>query len=80
MSRLHALVNVKNWMFLLACSVWVMRCTALLCRAILRPFTFGFSHVDRRWGHVSIVVIAQCAVGVLMCEGPEDIFLVITHV
>ena len=33
----HALVNVKNRVFLLACKVLVMRCIALLCLAILRP-------------------------------------------
>ena len=26
----------------------------MLCRAILRPFKYGCSHVDRRWGHVSL--------------------------
>ena len=39
--RLHALVSVKNPVFLLACSVWVMRCTALLCHASMRPFALG---------------------------------------
>ena len=33
-----ALVMVRNLVFLLACNVWVIRCTALLCLAILRPF------------------------------------------
>ena len=31
-----------------------MRCTALLCRAILRPFKYGCSHVDSRCGHMSL--------------------------
>ena len=31
-----------------------MGCTALLCLAILKPFRNGCSHVDRRWGHVSM--------------------------
>jgi hypothetical protein len=48
--RLHALVNVKNRMFLLVCSVWVMRCIALLCRAIFRPLKYGCLHIDRSWG------------------------------
>ena len=39
---LLALVNVRNQVLLGACSVWVMRCTALLCRAILRPLSMGF--------------------------------------
>ena len=39
--------------FLSACNVWAMRCTALLCRAILSPLRNGCSHVDSRWGHVS---------------------------
>jgi hypothetical protein len=28
----------KNKVFMLACNAWVMRCTALLCCVILRPF------------------------------------------
>ena len=52
--RFHALVSAKNLVCLLACNVWVMRCTALLCLAILRPFKYGCSHVDKRWGHVSL--------------------------
>ena len=45
--KLFALVNVKNRVDLLACSVWAMRCIALLWRDILRPFMCGFSHVER---------------------------------
>ena len=52
--RLPTLVHVKNRVFLLACSVWVMRCIALLCHDNLRPFMYGFLHVDRRCGHVSL--------------------------
>ena len=52
--RLFALVSVKNRVFMLACNAWVMRCTALLCLAILRPFKYGFLHVDNKWGHVSL--------------------------
>jgi hypothetical protein len=48
-----AFVSVKNLVFLLACNVWVMRCSALLCRAILSPLRNGCSHVDSKWGHVS---------------------------
>ena len=48
------LVNVKNRVFLLACNVRVMRCTTLLCLAILMPFKYGCSHVHRRWGHVPL--------------------------
>jgi hypothetical protein len=55
--RLPALVNVKNRVVLLACSVWVMRCTTLLSRAILRPFKYGFLHVDKRWGHVAMSLL-----------------------
>jgi hypothetical protein len=36
--RCRALVSVKNRVFMLACIVWVMRCTALLCLVIPRPF------------------------------------------
>ena len=52
MLRLPALVSVKNRVFMLACNVWVMRCIALLCHAILKPFKYGCSHVDNKWGHV----------------------------
>ena len=52
--KLLALVNVKNLVFLLACSVWVIRWTALLCLVILSPFKYGCSHVDSKWGHVSL--------------------------
>jgi hypothetical protein len=39
--RLHALVNVKNRVFMLVYNAWVMRCAALLCCAILKPFKYG---------------------------------------
>ena len=55
--RLHPLVSVMNWVFLLTCSAWVMRCTALLCRVILKPFKCGCSHVDRKRGHVSLLLV-----------------------
>ena len=55
--RLQALVKVKNWVFSLAYSVWVMRWTALLCLAIHCPFKYGCSHVDNRWGHVSLSLL-----------------------
>ena len=48
------LVSVKYRVFLLAWSLWVMRCTSLLCLAILGPFRCGCSHVDKRWGQVSL--------------------------
>jgi hypothetical protein len=60
---------VKNSVDLLACGVWAMRCIALLWRDILKPFMCGFSHVERRCGHVSLPIIrAQGAIGVLVCE------------
>ena len=52
--RLPTLVNVKKRVFLLAWNVLVMRCTTLLCRVILRPFKYGCSHVERRWGHATL--------------------------
>ena len=52
--RLPALVNAKNRVFSLACNVWVIRCTALLCLSILRPSKYGCLHVDRRWGHTTL--------------------------
>jgi hypothetical protein len=33
-----ALIRVRNLVFLFACSVWEIRCTTLLCLAILSPF------------------------------------------
>jgi hypothetical protein len=30
--------------------------------------------------YVSIIAVAQCTIGVLMCEGPKDILHVIVHV
>ena len=51
---LHAFVSVRNRVLLLASSVWVMRSAALLWRAILGPFEYGVSHVDKRWDHVSM--------------------------
>ena len=49
--------TVYNRVFLLACDVWVIRCTALLCLAILRPFRYGCSHVDKTWDHVSLSLL-----------------------
>ena len=54
---LPALVNVRDRVFLLACKVWVMRWTALLCLAIHRPFKYRWSHVDSRCGHVSLSLV-----------------------
>ena len=54
---LQALGKVKNLVFLFACMVWVMRWTALLCLAILSPFMYGCSHVERRWGQVSLSLL-----------------------
>ena len=48
-----ALMRVKIRVNLVACSVWVMKCTAWLCLANLRPLRCWFLHKDRRWGHVS---------------------------
>ena len=50
--KLLALVNVKNMVDLLACSVWVTRCTALLWRDILRPSMCG--------SHMLIGGVAMC--------------------
>lgn len=50
---LHAtLMNVKNMVNMFASSVWDMRCTALLCMAILSHLIHWLVHVDRRCGHV----------------------------
>lgn len=37
-----ALISVKNWLNLLAGSVWTMRCTTLLWRDIPRSLMCGF--------------------------------------
>ena len=49
----HKYEHVMNLVFLFACGVWEMRCTAFLCLGTLSPFRYGCSHVDSRWGHVS---------------------------
>ena len=49
----HSLVW-RSECFLRACNVWVIRCRALLCLAILNPLRYECSHVDRMWGHVSL--------------------------
>ena len=49
-----ALTLVRNRVCLLACRVCVIRCTTLLCRAILSPFMYRCSHTNNRWGHVSL--------------------------
>ena len=49
--RLLALVSVKNLVFLLACNGWGVRCIALLCCTILRPFKYRCSHGSiHNWG------------------------------
>jgi hypothetical protein len=55
--RWPALTMVRNLVFLLACRVWVIRCTTLLCLAILSPFKHGCSHAESKWGHVSLVFV-----------------------
>jgi hypothetical protein len=55
----HALISVKNRVNLLACNVWTIRCTTLLYMDILRPSRCWLSHVDRRWGHVSLSFLKQ---------------------
>ena len=81
LSRLFALVTKKNLVLLLACDVWVIRCTALLCRAILRPFKYGCSHVDNRCGHVSLSLLWYNAhLGFRCVRGPKYVLLVVTHV
>ena len=55
--RCSTLASVKNWVFLWACNVCVMRCTALLCFAVLSPFKYGSTHVERRCGHVSLLFV-----------------------
>ena len=77
----HALVSVKNHVLLLAWSVWVMTCTTLLCRAILRPFRYGCSHVDRRWGHVFLSLLwHKVQLGFWCVRGQKMFFHVVTHI
>ena len=81
MTKFHVLISVKNHVNLLAYSDWAMRCIALLWRDILRPFMCWFSHVDRRWGHMSLSLLghimllgAHGIVGVWVGEGLEELF------
>ena len=71
----------KNHVNLLAYSDWAMRCIALLWCDILRPFMCSCSHVDRRWGHMSLSLLrhimllgAHGIVGVWVGEGLEEFF------
>jgi hypothetical protein len=75
LSRWHALVNVKNRVFLLVCNVRVMRCIALLCLAILKPFKYGCSNVERRWGHVSLSLRCHNVQLGFWCMRGQNIFL-----
>ena len=66
---------------LLAGSVWVMRCTALLWRAILRPFRYGCSHIDNRWGHVSLSFLRHnVQLGFWYMRGQKMFLPVVSHV
>ena len=73
--KLHVLVSVKNWVDLLACSIRAMRCTALLWRDILRFFMCEFSHVDRRCGHVSVIIRHNMSLGFWCVRGQKVSFL-----
>ena len=58
-----------------------MRCTDLLWRAILKPFRFGCSHIDKKCGHVSMSFLwHNVQLGLLNLRGPKMFFFVITHV
>ena len=61
-------------MCLLACSVCVIRCTALLWRAILSPFRNGCSHVESRWGHVSLSFLWHSVQLGFWCVRGQNIF------
>ena len=71
----YALVKVRNLVFLFACIVWEMRCTALLCLAILSPFRYGCSHVDSRWGHVSHLFLWHRVHLAFWCVRGHNMFL-----
>ena len=66
---------------LLACSVWVIRCTPLLCLAILSPFRYGCSHVDMMWGHVSLSLLwHRVQLGFWCVRGQKMFFPMIAHI
>ena len=65
--KFHAMISVRNLVNLLDCSVWTMRCTTLLWHDILRPFMREFSHVERRWGHVSLPLFGRGGDCVVAC-------------
>ena len=71
---LLALVSVKKRVFLFAWSVWVMRCTALSCLAILRPSRYGFSNNERRCGHVSLSFLWHSVQLWFWCVSGQKIF------
>ena len=71
-----ALAFVRNRVCLLACNVCVINCTALLCLAIRRPFRYGCSHVDSKWGHVSLSFLWQSVqLGLGCVRGQNILFL-----
>ena len=81
LGSIPALVRVKNRVFLLACRVWAMRWSALLCLAIRRPFKNGCSHVDSRCGHVSLSLVRHSVqLGFWYFRGQNMFFLVVAHV
>ena len=72
---------MKNLVFLLACSVWVIGWTALLCLVIPSPFKYGCSHVDSRWGHVTLsVLLHSVQLGFWYCRGQNMFFPMVAHV
>ena len=78
--RLLALVRVKNMVFLFACSVLVMRWTALLCLAILSPFRYGCSHVDSRCDDMSRSFLWHSVQLGFWCVRPKYVFPMVSHV
>lgn len=55
--KFHGLISVEDHVTLLACSVRAMRCIILLRHDMMRPFVYSFSHVDRKWSHMSLALL-----------------------
>ena len=77
--KLHAWVCVKISVDLLACGIWAMRCIAMLWRDIRKPFMCGFSHVERRCGHVSLPLLGHKVQLGFWCVSVYTMYIVKMH-
>lgn len=70
-----ALISVEHVVRLLHRKMLAMSCMPLLCLGIQKPFMYLFVHLDKRWGHVSILRGAKSAMYVWVYVWPRYVFL-----